>query len=300
MTDIDWTNLPALSTLRAFEATARLQGYSAAARSLNVTPAAIAQQVRKLERETGLALVQREGRGLVTTAIGQRFADTLSTAFQSIAQGLEDAKLHEATRGLRVSTTDFFANVIILPALGSFWQQHPEIQVSFAPEGNTAPVDLDAFDVVIRGGPPGQTWDEFDTTPLLQTPMILCAAPELLGPGPPDVSQLPWIKDRGIGGGVFEEAVQRAGCDPAEIQLVDPGSAKLEPDATLMGLGIHFGPEIMVRKELTDGALVKLPINLDMDGVYYALTRQTPQPGPVRAFLGWLENLCDSPAVSGA
>ena len=49
MTDPDWRQLPPLSTLRAFEATARLEGYSAAARALNVTPAAIAQQVSKLE-----------------------------------------------------------------------------------------------------------------------------------------------------------------------------------------------------------------------------------------------------------
>ena len=37
MTDIDWRHLPALTTLRAFEATARMKGYSAAARTLNVT-----------------------------------------------------------------------------------------------------------------------------------------------------------------------------------------------------------------------------------------------------------------------
>ena len=82
MTDPDWRHLPPLSTLRAFEATARLEGYSAAARALNVTPAAIAQQVRKLEDEMGAALVRREGRGLVLTEAGRQLAAQHSHSFE--------------------------------------------------------------------------------------------------------------------------------------------------------------------------------------------------------------------------
>ncbi|MCW1918873.1 LysR family transcriptional regulator [Rhodobacter sp. KR11] len=46
---IDWRVFPSLTALRAFEAAARLQSFSLAARELNVTHAAIAQQVRGLE-----------------------------------------------------------------------------------------------------------------------------------------------------------------------------------------------------------------------------------------------------------
>ena len=74
MSAIDWSRLPPLSTLRAFEATARLQSYSAAAHALNVTPAAIAQQVRKLETEIDAPLVRREGRGIVLTDAGLELA----------------------------------------------------------------------------------------------------------------------------------------------------------------------------------------------------------------------------------
>gem|GEM_PF-3987927 len=49
MTEIDWHRMPTLAALRAFEATARCGGFSAAARQLNVTHAAVAQQVRALE-----------------------------------------------------------------------------------------------------------------------------------------------------------------------------------------------------------------------------------------------------------
>ena len=90
MPGLDWHRLPPLSSLRAFEATARLQGYSAAARSLNVTPAAVAQQVRKLEKELGVSLVRREGRGLVLTTAGRHLSALLQAAFTMMADGIED------------------------------------------------------------------------------------------------------------------------------------------------------------------------------------------------------------------
>lgn len=292
MTDINWTQLPPLSTLRAFEATARLQGYSAAARALNVTPAAIAQQVRKLEAEIGTKLVRREGRGLTLTDAGHQLSHPLLEAFTLIADGIRDLERSEARRGVRVSTTDYFAGMVILPRLGEFWKKHPTLQVSLSPDGNTAPIDLDTHDIAIRGGAPGQRWGDYQVARLLETPMILCAAPELVGTGKVDLSSLPWISDRGIGGGVFEEAVSRAGCDLAALKLVDPGNAKLELEAALMGYGLRFTPELTVRDHLADGSLIKLDIDLEMTGIYHAICQKGPIPAQTRKFLDWLLEIC--------
>ena len=292
MVDVNWNKIPPLTTLRAFEATARLQGYSAAARSLNVTPAAIAQQVRKLEIELGTSLVRRDGRGLVLTEAGQQLALPLREAFAQIAQSIDDMKLREASRGVRVSTTDFFVNAVVLPGLGDFWKQHPTLQVSFSPEGNTQPVDLENFDVVVRGGPPGQTWDGFESIALLETPIIICGAPSLVGAGDVNLSTLPWIKDHSMGGAVFENVVRQAGFDPDKIEIVDPGSAKLEPDAALMGYGLHVSPELTVRPYLSQGSLLWVDVPLDMAAVYYAVYRKGLLAEPVKLFLDWLVELC--------
>ena len=292
MTDINWHQLPALTTLRAFEATARLQGYSAASRELNVTPAAIAQQVRKLEKEVGLGLVRREGRGLVLTAAGEQLAQPLQEAFSLIASSIHDLKVAEDARGVRVSTTDYFASSVILPRLGEFWTKYPTLQTSFSPDGNTAPIDLDNFDIVIRGGAPSQKWDKCQVFRLLETPMIISGAPSLVKDGKVDVSTLPWIADRGIGGGVFEEAVRRSGCDPEAISLVDPGSSKLELQALLMGYGLQVGPELTIRDHLAAGSLVKVDVSLGMRGVYYAICRQGPLSKQTRRLLDWLQEIC--------
>ena len=292
MTAINWYQLPTLTTLRAFEATARLQGFSAASRALNVTPAAISQQVRKLEGEIGTPLVRRDGRGLVLTEAGRQLSQTLHEAFSLISKGIGDLQLVETSRGVRVSTTDYFATSVILPSLGEFWKEHPTLQVSFSPDGNTTPVDLDDFDVVIRGDAPRQKWENYQETKLLETPMIICAAPSLIGTGKVDFASLPWIADRGVGGDAFDVAVRQIGCDPDSLQLVDPGNAKMELEAALMGYGLHFGPEVMVRNHLAAGSLVKLDTSLDMRGVYYAICRKGPVSRQVRQFLDWLLATC--------
>lgn len=288
----NWHRLPALTTLRAFEATARLQGYSAASRELNVTPAAIAQQVRKLEAEIGMSLVRREGRGLVLTEAGEQLAQPLNEAFSLIANGIRDLKAAEDSRGVRVSTTDYFASSVILPRLGEFWMKYPTLQTSFSPDGNTAPVDLENFDIVIRGDAPGRKWENCQAFRLLETPMIICGAPSLVRDGKVDVTSLPWIADRGIGGGVFQEAVRRVGCDPDTIPLVDPGSSKLELEAVLLGYGLHVCPELTIRDQLAAGSLVMVDAPLDMRGVYYAICRKGPISKQTQRFLDWLLKTC--------
>lgn len=292
MTEIKWSQLPALTTLRAFEATARLQGYSAASRELNVTPAAIAQQVRKLEKEIGMSLVRREGRGLVLSQAGEQLARPLKEAFSLIANGIHEVKSFDDRRGVRVSTTDYFASTVILPRLAEFWAKHPTLQASFSPEGNTAPIDLENFDIVIRGDAPNREWDNCKVFSLLETPMIIYGAPSLVGNGKVDVASMPWIADRGIGGSVFREAIKRVGCDPDSIKLVDSGSAKLEMDTVLLGYGLHFGPKFMIQDELANGSLVEVDVSPDMRGVYYAICRKGPISTQTQKFLDWLVEIC--------
>ena len=71
---VTWRQMPPLAALRAFEATARLKSFSAAARELNVTHAAVAQQVRALEAFLETTLVTRDGRALALTAEGADLA----------------------------------------------------------------------------------------------------------------------------------------------------------------------------------------------------------------------------------
>lgn len=294
MDDPDWRDLPPLTMLRAFEATARLQGYSAAARTLNVTPAAIAQQVRKLEAEVGAPLVRRDGRGLVLTDAGRRLAAPLREAFSLMASGIAELRQREASRGVRVSTTHYFVDAVILPNLRDFWEKHPGVELSFSPEGNQVPIDTDAFDVFIRGATEGKehAWDHIAAEPLIKTPVILCGAPQLVGDGRVDPATLPWLREGGFAPEQFREMVRIAGCDPDAIRMVDAGNVKLEIDAALMGYGLCVSSEMIVRKYLVEGSLVRVDCPLELPGHYWRITGRGPLRENVRLFCDWLTELC--------
>jgi LysR family glycine cleavage system transcriptional activator len=292
MSDIDRSYLPSLTTLRSFEATARMQGYSAAARTLNVTPAAVAQQVRKLEAEVGAALVQREGRGLVLTEAGRHLGLSLREAFALISSGVAEARGMQEDQGVRVSTTHYFVNSVILPNLSDFWSQNPKTQVSFVPDGNQSQIDLDNFDIAIRGFRKGATWEGYEAQPLLETPIMICAAPSLLSGGKTDLYALPWVAEHGFKKAELHEFARSAGFDPATMRIVDPGDARYEMEAALMGLGLMLTTEVIVRKHLNDGTLVWVDTPLDETVVYQAICRKGTKAKPVCALLDWLTVLC--------
>ncbi|MBV7379525.1 LysR substrate-binding domain-containing protein [Maritimibacter dapengensis] len=291
MTDLDWNRLPPLSALRAFEATARLRGFSPAARALNVTPAAIAQQVRKLEKELGTALVRREGRGVVLTSAGRHLAGSLRAGFAMLSDGVEEVRRLEASRGIRVSTTQFFVDAVILPHLGDFWTRHPGVQVTFAPEGNRQPIDLDAFDICIRARQDPGEWTGSTTQRLLASPFIVCAAPSLLESSGRDLSALPWLYDP-HNVDALDSILRQAGLDRDAIEIVDTGSPHLELEAAVAGYGLSISTEILIRPHVADGRLVVLDKTLSHMTTYYAISRKGPKPAPVTHFLEWLNALC--------
>ena len=90
---MDWSRIPSLAALRAFEALARHNSLSAAARDLNVTHAAIAQHLRALETHFGESLATRDGQTMKLTETGRDLADALGEGFGRIAEGVTDGRL---------------------------------------------------------------------------------------------------------------------------------------------------------------------------------------------------------------
>ena len=86
---MDWMSLPPLNSLRAFSAVAETGGYALAANRLNVTQAAVSQQVKALEKRLGVSLVARQGRSIELTSAGAILAKELGLGFEIISRGVE-------------------------------------------------------------------------------------------------------------------------------------------------------------------------------------------------------------------
>src|SRR4029450_9461027 len=116
-----------LNALRAFEATARLNSFSAAAEELSVTHGAVSRHIRTLEDSVGLPLLKRTAQGAVPTGEGQRLADGLSTAFNLIQSGGEQLKPGPMTLACSESIMMYW----LLPRLNRFKDAHPEVELRF-------------------------------------------------------------------------------------------------------------------------------------------------------------------------
>jgi LysR family glycine cleavage system transcriptional activator len=95
--------LPPLNGLRAFEAAARHLSFKNAANELGVTPGAVSQQVRALERALRVPLFRRLTRGLLLTAEGETLLPPISAAFRMIADAAEAAAPALVGRPLRLA-----------------------------------------------------------------------------------------------------------------------------------------------------------------------------------------------------
>lgn len=175
-----------LNALRALEAAIRLGSFRAAGAELGVTPAAVGQQVRKLEEALGCTLLLRRANGFEPTAQARAAARHLDAGF---------AELTEAVRMLRDSASGLALTLTVAPTIGEWWlaprlddflSRHPgtDLRIDTTHQllvGNTA-----RFDFALRYAPP--TPGASEEIELFREWLIPVCTPELaarLAPGDP-------------------------------------------------------------------------------------------------------------------
>jgi LysR family glycine cleavage system transcriptional activator len=141
--------LPALTALRAFEATARLGSVTAAAEELAVTQGAISRQIRLLEADLRQPLFRRLHRGLELTAGGQKLSASLTDAFGQIGYAVADLKRPQDVVSVKAMPT--FAIRWLLPRLAEFRRLHPGIKLEVSTAWHGVELDKEDFDCGITG-----------------------------------------------------------------------------------------------------------------------------------------------------
>lgn len=280
-----WRDLPSLSLLRAFDATAQAGSFAEAGRALNVTHAAVTQAVRALEAELGLALVRRAGRTVALTEAGERLSRSVGEGFGTIAGGIADLRRREGQRPLRVATTVFLAQALILPRLSEFWALHPGVEVAMTPGLALVDVVAEGYDLALRawqGNAPRTV-----TEPLAQSRWLVAGAPTLLGDGPVDVRKLPWI----VPDDDHADILRQIGIEIPEPQRVQIGSPHLEISAGLTGLGLILATEVVIRKELASGQLRDVGLTGFPEVHYFVTTPSGPRRAETEAFVKWVRTL---------
>jgi LysR family transcriptional regulator, glycine cleavage system transcriptional activator len=145
--------LPPLNALRAFEASARLGSFVAAAAELRVSPAAVSQQVRLLETYLDTTLFLRLARGVALTDQGRDYLPELSAGFDLLSESTARVRAKRADGVLTITTLAAFATGWLLPRLHRFRERAPRVDVVLRTSRQLMDFRRDAIDLAIRFGP---------------------------------------------------------------------------------------------------------------------------------------------------
>ncbi|MBA3668788.1 MAG: LysR family transcriptional regulator [Sphingomonas sp.] len=143
--------LPPLAAVRAFEAAARTENFTAAAAELGMTQAAVSYQVKSLEERLGAALFVREKGRARLTPLGARLLPSLTSAFDSIETAFAAHRQDDESL-LTVTTTHTFANTWLAWRLGAFQMQHPDLAVRMTTSNDVVDLRTGEADIAIRAG----------------------------------------------------------------------------------------------------------------------------------------------------
>jgi LysR family transcriptional regulator, glycine cleavage system transcriptional activator len=288
---VDWLHLPPLSSLRAFTATADARSFSQAARALNVTHAAVVQQVRALERHLSVLLVVREGRGIALTAEGRQLATALAEGFGQIDTGIRALQAGGSDRPVRVTLTASFAAQWLMPRLRDFWQKHPDIALTLHPDRRIVDLLRDGMDLGIRYG--RGSWPGVEAVYLASARLGVVGAPSLLGTrtdlSTVEMAEMDWVIARDWP--EQNDYLRSLGLQPEMLSQTDFPSDELSIAAARQGLGLAVESIALIEGDISEGRLRLVHDSKDSAFAYYLVTLPGPQRPAVRAFLKWVTSV---------
>lgn len=288
---LDWRSLPSLSALRAFDATARSGDFASAARSLNVTHAAVAQQVRALEKELDVSLALRDGRSIRLTSAGEELARSLAGGFEMISDGIATLRERESRRGIRVTATPFLVDRMITPRLSEFWDMHPGAEISIHPSRDYVDIAEEGFDLAIRAIPhnAGLKWPGLDVEHVATMLVVGIASPELLKRTGEEPQSLPWLEHEGMTTKLM--MMRDCGLEVERLEFVPIGSPNLLLEAVRQGMGATLFSEQFIRDDLAQGRLIQVPMPKTLYARYQAVMPKGPRHRLVEPFVEWVRTL---------
>jgi LysR family transcriptional regulator, glycine cleavage system transcriptional activator len=291
-----------LNALRAFEASARHQSFSAAAAELHVTSAAVGQLVGGLEEWLGVALFHRSASGairLVPTDIAQRALPDIRAGFDRLSLGLARLQENSASGVLTVTTSPAFAAKWLLPRIDRFQQAHPKTDLRLDTSLKLLDFTAHGIDIGVRYGM--GSWPGLTAEKLFDEEIYPVCSPEFRRKNgglrtPSGLKGRTLIHDLSMenssGFPTWRTWLETFGVsDAASSRGLRINNSAAVVQAAIDGHGVALGRSVMVHDDLAAGRLVRLfsskacPLQL----AYYLIYRPESATLPrLSTFRDWL------------
>ncbi len=267
--------MPSLTSLRAFEAAARLGNATKAAAELSVTQSAVSHQIRELELFLGLQLFIRNGRRLSPNPSARRLAESIQEGFSLIAKAIGELQNPTRDKTLTISMLPALATKWLAPRLTDFIVSNPGIDLRISASRHLVEFGPDGIDTAIRYGL-GQ-WPKVSTEHITDEVLVPVMSPKLFESihvsVPADLLKLPLLKGDLLDS--WEDWFHNAGVGlpiPNSVLQFSDDAALIE--AAAAGSGVALGRSVLVADDLRNGRLIA-PIRIAKKATYsYWLVRR--------------------------
>ncbi len=290
--------IPSMNSLVVFEAAGRLCSFTAAARELNMTQAAVSYAIAGLESALGLPLFLREHRRVTMTEAGARFHADVAIGLSHIRRSALDLRQAAAGGHVTLSCSTACAAFWMVPRMARLRQDLPHVDLRI----QTADRDLDlgaaGIPLGIRGGNPAD-WPGYSSALLAPEEIYpVCGAGYLARsvavPGAAAdllAQRLIHLEEPFRTAATWRDWFASAGLDagrmPKGLQIND---YVLVVQSVIEGEGVALGWRHLIQRLVDRGVLVRLTDHVLATGQAFHVVwpRDTPLAAPVAEVRDWL------------
>ena len=287
--------LPPLAPLVAFEAAARHGSFTLAAAELHLSQAAISQQIKQLEANLETPLFERSHRSVRLSVAGQEFQHTVTAVLNELAGTAAGMRQNTGSGALTIAVDQSIAAMWLMPRIGSFKQQHRDLNVRLMASDSEADCLSDDVDIAIIHG--AGRWPGYDSVLLFPEEIFAVCSPAWLTAKGADKGVNDWaaedlleLEDARWNWMHWRTWLSRQGVSvPADTTGFTINSYPLLIAAARNGQGVALGWRYLVDDDLNAGTLVEAaPFSVTTGlGYYLVWSGERPLAESCDAFRQW-------------
>jgi DNA-binding transcriptional LysR family regulator len=293
-----------ISDREVFLAVVRANGFSRAARLLEMTPAAVSRRVGALERRLGVRLLQRTTRRVKLTAEGARYHEQLGRLLGELRVLEQEltSSADEPSGELRVVAPMSFGQRRLAPLVATFARHYPGVRLTLLLEDRETDLIGEGIDVAVRIAYPSDS--SLIGRRIAEVPRYACAAPSYLAAhGTPAMPQ-DLARHACLHYNVISEREEWRFSGPDGEQAVSmrgvfcSNNGDVLAEAAIQGLGITLLPDFIVAEALEAGRLVRILQDYERPPLSLSVVYPSREhlPAATRRFVDFLvESLGDPP-----
>ena len=272
--------IPPLNALFAFDAAARNNSFTRAAKELFIAQPAVTRHVAKLEGWLGVTLFTRHGSYISLTKEGHEVAELTTSVFDRLEIGLKGINRSRANEVL-IGASFGIVHLWLMPRITDMRDAAPGVAINFITSDNYNEFDANKVELSIRFG--CGDWSGYQTdllfpeeTYIIASPDFIKAHPELDPEHLADTLKVEWMLDHGdpfnIGWITWKQWFEHQGLVAPQLPQPQVRNYPTLLDMVKSGEGLTIGTVGIDDHYIDTGEIIRLGTPIKREGFGYYLT----------------------------